>query len=242
MLNLESRTAIPLMLMIPLCVPFDEKDIAKRAGARFNASSRCWECPEHLLRQSALRTYLPRMYLPERAGPVLRPWLVPSPLWGINLRSLLPAEQWDVIRRDAYARAGRRCRVCGGAGDQWPVEADEAWAYDDDRCIQTLKGVIALCPRCHEVRHWGKTELKGRSDLAYAQLLYVNKWSPAEADAAIEEAFDLWERRSQKAWTSDISWVEQYYGFKVTDEGKARAVQVNASFHVPFAPAKSPAP
>jgi hypothetical protein len=147
---------------------------------------------------------------------------------------LLPKEQWDTIRRAAYARAGNRCKVCGGVGEQWPVEADEAWAYDDENCIHTLKGVIALCPSCHEVRHWGRTEMEGRSDRAYEHLIYVNRWTIAEADAAIEEAFELWETRSQKIWTSDYSWVERTHGFLITPVGLARADEVHETFPDPF--------
>lgn len=222
--------------MVPLCVPIRDKDIAKRAGARYNPTERVWECAADLLNHPALQPYIPRMHRPGLVGPVIRPWLVPSPLWGINLRALLPKQQWDVVRRDAYARAGKRCIVCGGRGDKWPVEADEAWDYDDERCVQTLKGVIALCPRCHQIRHWGSTEIKGQRAGAYAQLIRVNRWSTYEADRAIETAFELWEQRSQKAWTSDFSWVQRHYDFEITEEGFARAQEVHKSFPNPFQP------
>lgn len=46
----------------------------------------------------------------------------------------------DRLRRQAYEQAGKRCRVCGGRGPQWPVEAGEAWDYEDATHTQTLKG------------------------------------------------------------------------------------------------------
>lgn len=228
--------------MVPLCVPIRDKDIVKRAGARYNPTDRVWECTSEQLGHPALQPYIPRMYRPGLAGPIIRPWLVPSPLWGINLRALLTKDQWNLIRRDAYMRHGWRCSVCGGKGDKWPVEADEAWDYDDVRCVQTLRGVIALCPRCHQIRHWGSTELKGQTDAAYAHLLRVNRWSEREADDAIEAAFDLWETRSLKTWTSDFAWVGRHYGFEITADGLARADDVHRSFPDPFERQIAPSP
>jgi hypothetical protein len=230
--------------MVPLCVPIADKDIAKRAGARYDPNARSWECTADKLSHPDLQPFIPRMYKPGLVGPVIRPWLVPSPLWGVNLRALLEKTQWDRIRRDAYARAGRRCKVCGGKGEKWPVEADEAWDYDDDRCVQTLKGVIALCPLCHQVRHWGSTQLKGQTEATFSHLRRVNGWTEREADKAIEEAFDLWEKRSLKPWRSDFSWLRRNYDFEITEAGLARADEVNKSFPDPFADAlfHSPTP
>jgi len=118
------------MSAIPLCVPFERKDEARRAGAWWQQDQRVWVCdPRRLATDAyvALRPFVPRMYRPEIAPPYIRPWMVPQTLWGKNLRALLPKEQWDIVRRHAYAATGNRCRVCGGRGPQWPVEADEAW-------------------------------------------------------------------------------------------------------------------
>ncbi len=42
--------------------------------------------------------------------------LVPSSTWYLNLRSAVPRETWDTIRRAAYREHGYRCAVCGARG------------------------------------------------------------------------------------------------------------------------------
>ena len=39
--------------------------------------------------------------------------LVPDGCWYSNLRSILKPAQWDVVRREAYARANGKCMICG---------------------------------------------------------------------------------------------------------------------------------
>lgn len=215
---------------IPLCVPFSRKDEVKRAGARWRQEHRVWVCDRALLSSdvySQLRPFVPRRYRPELKPPYIRPWMVPQTLWGKNLRSLLPKESWDVVRRHAYEQAGHRCRVCGGRGPQWPVEADEAWAYDDATLTQTLKGVIALCPDCHSVRHWGKSMVDGREEETLAHLMTINGWTRAQAEHAAEIAMTQWHERSRHEWKSDYSWVTRTHGFVIDEAGMARAEVAN---------------
>ena len=89
--------------------------------------------------------------------------LVPDGCWYTNLRSALPKEVWDRLRRAAYARAGGRCSICGKPGR---LEAHEVWSYDDKKHIQKLKNIIAVCPACHEVIHIGRTSLLGNEPRA----------------------------------------------------------------------------
>ena len=211
---------------ITLCVPFEQKGVASAAGARWNVEARAWTCHPELLRSAAyaqLRPFVPRMHRPDAAPPYIRPWMVPQTSWGKNLRSLLEPEQWDIVRRKAYAAAGNRCRICGGRGPKWPVEADEGWDYDDDRGVQTLKGVIALCPDCHGIRHWGKTMIDGGEPAAFQRLMRINRWSRPEAQAAVDAAFEDWQRRSRLEWTIDCSWVTRVHGMTIGEEGLRRA-------------------
>ncbi|MGK6321338.1 DUF5710 domain-containing protein [Sphingomonas sp. DT-204] len=218
------------MSTIPLCVPFARKDEARLAGARWQPEQRVWTCDSRQLTTQAyvqLRPFVPRMYRPELPPPYIRPWMVPQTLWGKNLRALLPKEQWDVVRRHAYELAGNRCRVCGGRGPQWPVEADEAWEYDDVTHTQTLKSVIALCPDCHHVRHWGKSMIDGREEETLRHVMAINRWTRAQAESAAEEALAQWEERSSHEWQSDYSWVTRTHGFTPDEAGAARAEASN---------------
>lgn len=213
---------------ITLCVPFEHKDVAKAAGARWSTEARAWTCHSDLLHTDAyaqLRPFVPRMYRPDVAPPYIRPWMVPQTAWGKNLRSLLEPEEWDIVRRKAYAAAGARCRICGGRGPKWPVEADEGWHYDDVSRVQTLKGVIALCPDCHAIRHWGKTMVGGGELAAFQRLMRINRWSSEEARAAVDAAFEEWERRSRHEWTIDCTWVTRVHGMSIGEKGLERAAR-----------------
>ena len=85
---------------------------------------------------------------------------VPEECWYSNLRSVLKPSDWDKVRFDAYARAGGKCMICG----RWTkrLEAHENWSYDEEKALQKLEDVVALCHSCHEVKHISRTQLIGR--------------------------------------------------------------------------------
>jgi hypothetical protein len=136
--------------------------------------------------------------------------LVPSTVWYTNLRSELTKAQWDHLRKNCYRAAGYVCEVCGGKGPKWPVECHEIWDFDDVAHTQTLTGLIALCPSCHEVKHFGLASKRGRGDDARDHLMKVNRFCQSDANAYIDDAFRLWSERSEHEWTLDISWVEEH--------------------------------
>jgi hypothetical protein len=70
--------------------------------------------------------------------------------------------------------------------------------------------MIALCPACHEVKHIGLAGIRGRADIARGHLAEVNGWELREADRYIEEAFAVWQKRSTRSWSLDISALSAY--------------------------------
>lgn len=135
--------------------------------------------------------------------------LVPKGQWGANLRSELKRSEWDKLRKECYALAGNICEICGGKGRRWPVEAHEIWDYNEASKTQCLKGLIALCPRCHEVKHIGRAFAVGNGGRAVQQLMTVNNWSEADTQNYIKAAFETWDKRSGEDWTLDVSWVKE---------------------------------
>ena len=140
--------------------------------------------------------------------PLLTIELVPQTSWFTNLRSELSGAEWDKIRRKCYRDAGHVCEVCGGVGPAHPVECHEIWHYDDSAKVQKLSGVVALCPACHEVKHIGLANMKGNLGRALAHMARVNGWTVAEAEDAVDAAFDVWRGRSEHKWNIDIKWLE----------------------------------
>lgn len=134
--------------------------------------------------------------------------LIPASTWYDNLRSRIRPADWDRLRRATYAAAGHRCEVCGGKGRKWPVECHEVWQYDDDARTQRLAGLVALCPACHEVKHFGRAHSIGRGQAAFAHLMRVNGWDVERARQHVDDAFTQWRARSQVQWTLDLSWLD----------------------------------
>ena len=137
--------------------------------------------------------------------------LVPSTSWGDNLRSRVPREDWDRIRKQTYRQAGYICEICGDKGPEWPVEAHEVWGYNDQTRVQKLVRTIALCPACHEVKHFGRTQRLEGPDAVQrmmGHLCRVNRWSPSQARDHVKEAFQVWQQRSQETWSLDLSWLD----------------------------------
>ncbi len=133
--------------------------------------------------------------------------LVPSTCWFSNVRDHVSQKIWDKLRRATYKQSNYRCSLCGGRGSKHPVECHEIWHYDDVKHIQTLKGLIALCPDCHRVKHIGLAGLQGEGEQAEAHLAKINGWSQSQTDAYLNSVWSLWHERSCHDWSLDLSWL-----------------------------------
>jgi len=132
--------------------------------------------------------------------------LVPATSWGANLRALLPAAEWDRLRRQVYAASERRCVICGARGR---LHAHEQWDFDDARHIQRLRGLVALCTLCHHVKHLGHARLlAARGQLDYervvAHFLRVNGCDRAAFERHCAAAFTRFDERSRYEWQIEL--------------------------------------
>ncbi|MBQ7369653.1 MAG: HNH endonuclease [Clostridia bacterium] len=138
--------------------------------------------------------------------------LVPEECWYANLRSILSPTDWDVVRRYAYKNAGGRCEICGASGR---LEAHEKWSYDDKKALQKLEGVVALCHKCHLVKHIGRTQLVGKEPEAMEQFMKVNRCSQMDYHDALAKANLEYRRRNKiEGWSTDISWLKEKFKIK----------------------------
>lgn len=136
--------------------------------------------------------------------------LVPKTCWFSNVRSEVSNEEWGKLKRMTFQHAKYQCEICGSRGSQWPVECHEIWSYNDQEHIQTLVGLTALCPACHEVKHMGLANVRGRGHIAAGHLASINGWTKEQAEAYITLQFEVWEKRSNSNWQLDICWLEQF--------------------------------
>ena len=135
--------------------------------------------------------------------------LVPKTTWFSNVRSMVSRQDWDFLRRNSYKKANYLCEVCGGVGNHHPVECHEIWQYDDNKHIQKLLGLISLCPLCHEVKHIGLANIRGRIDTVKRHLAKVNAWTEQETNDYVAEQFDVWMDRSLYEWKVDLTWLDE---------------------------------
>jgi hypothetical protein len=147
--------------------------------------------------------------------------LVPKTCWFSNVRSEATEEQWDRIRKDVYKKANYCCEICGGKGQHsHRVECHEVWEYDDSAHIQKLAGLVALCSACHEVKHFGLAQVRGREHAAALHLAEVNGWNIRRAHTYTDEVFRVWRARSEHNWELDLGYLEETYGIKLKPRRK----------------------
>lgn len=162
--------------------------------------------------------------------PKLTVELIPSTCHFSNVRTTVTSAEWDKIRYISYAAADNKCEICGDTGKNQGynhnVECHEIWHYDDINHIQTLTGLISLCPTCHQVKHIGRAIAIGKSVVCFKQLAKVNQWTRPEILAHIEASFELHHIRSKFQWELDLSLLEtEPYNIKLK-ETKTRIFEV----------------
>jgi len=138
--------------------------------------------------------------------------LIPKSMFYSNVRSNMSKDEWDVLRRATYQKAGYVCEICGGKGPDHPVECHEIWEFiiisgrgDKEPNIQRLVRLIALCPLCHQVKHIGLAQMRGNLDICMTHLKKVNEWNEEQASEYVAKCFAVWRMRSKLKWKLDLS-------------------------------------
>ncbi len=219
----SQKNSVNNNLMIPLCVPYNEKEMVKRLGAIWCPREKSWYWSFNNNTEEVDK-WLPNIYrtnLPQSFR--ILPRLVPEPLWGLNLRSLLSKVNWDSLRQITYKEYGYRCKICGCRGEKWPVECDEIWEYDMEysmtHAMVYFKGLQAICPGCHQVHHFGKAKADGKEMGAIARLMVLNNWSYERTSEMIDDCFEEWMLRSGNfKWLFNSDLLEEKYDIFIQDD------------------------
>jgi hypothetical protein len=133
--------------------------------------------------------------------------LVPQTIWFQNIREAMGRTNWDKLRLQVYADYGHKCGICGVHPNR--LECHEMWVYDDVKHIQYLKGFIALCVLCHNIKHIGLSQMKADEGmLDYEEIvnhfMKVNNCSRQDFELYRSDAFAEWEHRSIFTWKQDF--------------------------------------
>ena len=163
------------------------------------------------------------------AKPKLTIELVPTTCWFSNVRTLLPKKSWDKLRKESYAKANNKCEICGDHGKKQGsrhfVECHEIWDYNQKNRTQKLTGLISLCPRCHMVKHFGRTTVIGKQAIAMSHMEKVNKWNHKQVVKYLAEVFTLHNERSKFKWKLDIEILHEKFDIEkklITEAQKQR--------------------
>ena len=193
-----------------LDVPYGEKDVAKRAGARWDPTARRWYAPRPGMKE--LEKWKAKPPVPSvlpgedrNFGSGLYVDLIPKSCWFTNVRNSVSEVDWKRIRRMVIERAGKRCEICGSSES---LEAHERFEFDDAKQVQKLRRLICVCGPCHRTTHFGFAQLKGLGIEAAQHLTEVNGWDSSEASFHVNQAFEVWRRRSELEWSLDISMLD----------------------------------
>ena len=141
--------------------------------------------------------------------------LIPRTLFFSNVRTLLPKKYWDLIRKDSYDKAENKCEICGDTGKnqgyRHNVECHEIWDYNEEKKVQKLLGLVSLCPKCHQVKHFGRTSAIGKQAEAFKHMEKVNNWNHKQCLDHLKVAMSEWMERSKYKWFIDLSYLNEKY-------------------------------
>ncbi|KKQ41912.1 MAG: hypothetical protein US60_C0027G0012 [Microgenomates group bacterium GW2011_GWC1_37_8] len=147
--------------------------------------------------------------------------LVPSSSWNQNLRSLLKPQMWENLRKEVYKKYNYKCAIClqpgGLPARRVSLHAHEVWKYDDENHVQKLVDLIALCSKCHAIKHIGFAGIQASVGyLDYEELvkhfMKVNNCNRETFEKQQKEAYKKFEKRSKYEWSLDL----QDYKDKIT--------------------------
>jgi hypothetical protein len=142
--------------------------------------------------------------------------LIPKSCSFSNVRSILSKKYWDLLRKQCYDEANNKCEICNETGKQQgfkhDVECHEIWEYDDKTNTQILISLIALCVRCHQVKHFGRTSAIGQQANAFKHMEKVNNWTHKECLSHLAESMQTYKKRSKKKWKINLDVLSSKYG------------------------------
>ncbi|MEO2202185.1 hypothetical protein ABGV42_00320 [Paenibacillus pabuli] len=149
--------------------------------------------------------------------------LVPATSFNMNLRNNFSSEDWDIIRRLVYKRAGHRCEICDTTGR---MSAHEIWDYveSDSGNFVTLAGLICLCDDCHMCKHWGYAQMQadvGKLDMVSLEkhFMKVNSCRKTTLEKHKAISFAEWNRRSSLEWQLNIDYLGSFLDEELDKRG-----------------------
>lgn len=150
--------------------------------------------------------------------------MVPEPLWYRNLRSAIGKKRWFRLRDAATTYRGRECEICGRKErGKERLHGHEVWSYDEKRKTgtATLTDIRLVCQDCSSIHHFGRFRNLLASNVITSEefqrvmkrMRRINRCTIADWEAHVQEADEVWRRRSELSWEVDYGnfrWAVDY--------------------------------
>lgn len=125
--------------------------------------------------------------------------LLPKGAWNNDFSKTLSQKEWDILRKACYEKANHRCEICGYKTDD--LDAHEVWNFDVKTKTQTMVDILALCSKCHGVKHYRNSTRLGYGEEAKQHFMTVNNCSELEfATHLVQVQMDFEERNKVYRW------------------------------------------
>ncbi len=207
--------------MIYLYVSYDQKDIAKSLGARWDPEKKLWYAPDNSFTK-LLETFSPLESKPKEKPKItitkqphyikligentsfrekeLYIDLIPKNT-SFSLYNNLSSDDYYYLKDTLVQRAGCKCEICEKECNKVGYNSFlcERFSYNEKTKVQKLEKINVLCSDCFKT-----TRLKDKT-LALEYLQDLLDISRDEAKLIIYDAYELWKKYSTIQWNLDIS-------------------------------------
>ena len=125
--------------------------------------------------------------------------MLPKGAWNNDFSKTLSKKDWDKLRQFALKRANGKCEICGFETND--LDVHEEWKFNTEKKTQTLKVIVAICSRCHGVKHFKNSVRLGYGEEAQKHFMKVNDASEMEFASHLNKALlEYNERNSVYRW------------------------------------------
>ncbi len=136
--------------------------------------------------------------------------MLPKGAWNNDFSKTLSKKDWERLRVFALKRANGKCEICGYETDD--LDVHEEWQFNVKKKTQTLTDILAICSRCHGVKHFKNSVRLGYGEEAQEHFLKVNNCSEMQFANHFNKALIEYEERNKIFRWKIISDLEKFGG------------------------------
>ena len=220
------------MGIVYLMVSFDQKDIAKSMGAKWDPVKKLWYAPNDSYKE-LIETY-GGIITNEKEKPVKVTIQkkdeytifhneqkefgntlyidIPPKKSSFILYKHLNSNDYGILKKTICHRCAYKCELCKEE-DSKQIYLLERWDYLERLKIQKLVRIIGVCKKCYST-----SRLRDK-EIALEQLQWVNDWTEEEAKNEIRRGFYEYKKKNEIEWQLDISLLPYKHSFIYQEKG-----------------------